>query len=105
MLAWLQKRRQTPRAISPLWEVILVSALDEELDRIDARLRIDVFWKAFLSTRWSYRVGIRAYRSEALRWCKEAIGRRGGEVLLRRGVRGFQVWASGEQASRQKTAR
>jgi zeta-carotene desaturase len=58
MLAWLEKHRQTKRAIRRFWEVILVSALDEDLDRIDARYGIDVFWKAFLSTRAGYRVGI-----------------------------------------------
>src|SRR6202007_3012761 len=46
MLAWLQKHRQTERAIHRFWEVILVSALDEELNRIDAQYGIDVFWKA-----------------------------------------------------------
>src|SRR5437016_4498830 len=32
MLVWLQKHRQTDYAIRRFWEVILVSALDEELD-------------------------------------------------------------------------
>jgi uncharacterized protein with NAD-binding domain and iron-sulfur cluster len=50
MLAWLRKHRQSDCAIRRFWEVILVSALDEELDRIDAQYGIDVFWKAFLST-------------------------------------------------------
>ena len=62
MLAWLQKHRQTDRAIRRFWEVILVSALDEELDRTDAQYGIDVFWKAFLSTRGGYRIGIPAFR-------------------------------------------
>src|ERR1700693_4999527 len=31
MLVWLQRQRQTDRAIRRFWEVILVSALDEEL--------------------------------------------------------------------------
>jgi len=68
MLAWLQKHRQTVRAIRRFWEVILVSALDEELDRIDARYGIDVFWKAFslharrLSRRDSVRTAGRALR-------------------------------------------
>jgi len=92
MLAWLQKHRQTERAIRRFWEVILVSALDEELDRIDARYGIDVFWKAFLSARGGYRLGIpRVPLGELYDGCKEAIARRGGEVLLRAGVRGFQV--------------
>jgi squalene-associated FAD-dependent desaturase len=92
MLAWLQKHRQTERAIRRFWEVILISALDEELDRVDARYGIDVFWKAFLSTRAGYRVGIPCVPlGELYDGCKEAIARRGGEVLLRAGVRGFQA--------------
>ncbi len=92
MLAWLQKHRQTDRAIRRFWEVILVSALDEELDRIDAQYGIDVFWKAFLSTRRGYRIGIpRVPLGNLYDGCKEAITKRGGEVILRAGVRGFLV--------------
>jgi squalene-associated FAD-dependent desaturase len=92
MLAWLRKQRQTDRAIRRFWEVILVSALDEDLDLIDAKYGIDVFWKAFLSTRRGYRVGIpRVPLGELYDGCKEAITRRGGEVLLRAVVRGFCV--------------
>jgi squalene-associated FAD-dependent desaturase len=92
MLAWLQKHRQTDCAIRRFWEVILVSALDEELHRIDAHYGIDVFWKAFLSARGGYRLGIPCVPlGELYDGCKEAITRRGGEVLLRAGVRGFQV--------------
>jgi squalene-associated FAD-dependent desaturase len=92
MLAWLQKHRQTSRAIRRFWEVILVSALDEELDRIDARYGIDVFWKAFLSTRGGYRVGIpRVPLGELYEGCHKALAEQGGEVQLRAGVRGFLV--------------
>ena len=92
MLAWLQKHRQTGRGIRRFWEVILVSALDEELDRIDARYGIDVFWKAFLSTRGGYRVGIpRVPLGELYEGCRKALAHQGGEVQLRSGVRGFLV--------------
>jgi squalene-associated FAD-dependent desaturase len=92
MLEWLQKHRQTPRAIRRFWEVILVSALDEELDRIDARYGIEVFWKAFLSTRGGYRVGIpRVPLGELYEGCRKALAEQGGEVQLRSGVRGFLV--------------
>ena len=92
MLAWLRKHRQTDRAIRRFWEVILVSALDEELDRTDAQYGIDVFWKAFLSTRGGYRIGIpRVPLGDLYDGCKEAITSRGGEVLLRAGVRGFLI--------------
>jgi zeta-carotene desaturase len=92
MLAWLQKHRQTARGIRRFWEVILVSALDEELDRIDARYGIDVFWKAFLSTRSGYRVGIPCVPlGELYEGCRKALAEQGGEVQLRAGVRGFLV--------------
>jgi zeta-carotene desaturase len=90
MLAWLRKHRQTERGIRRFWEVILVSALDEELDRIDARYGIDVFWKAFLSTRGGYRVGIpRVPLGELYEGCRKSLAEQGGEVQLRAGVRGF----------------
>src|ERR1700681_628796 len=92
MLAWLQKHGQTERAIRRFWEVILISALDEELDRIDARYGIDVFWKAFLSTRGGYRVGIPSVPlGELYEGCRKALATQGGEVELRAGVRGFCV--------------
>ena len=92
ILAWLQKHRQTERAIRRFWEVILVSALDEELSRIDAHYGIDVFWKAFLSTRGGYRVGVpRVPLGELYEGCRQALARQGGEVHVRAGVRGFLV--------------
>ena len=45
-------------AIDRFWGVVLVSALNEELDRIDARYGLDVFWKAFLANRDGYRLGV-----------------------------------------------
>src|ERR1700720_4283312 len=44
MLEWLRRRHQTKGAIERFWRVVLVSALDEELDKTDARYGIDVFW-------------------------------------------------------------
>ena len=62
MLDWLHRMRQTPDAIERFWRVVLVSALDEELSRMDARYGIDVFWKAFLGKprRISRRDSVRA---------------------------------------------
>ena len=92
MLAWLEKHRQPKRAIRRFWEVILVSALDEELDHIDARYGIDVFWKAFLSTRSGYRVGIpRVPLGDLYEGCRKSLAAQGGEVQLRAGARGFLV--------------
>jgi squalene-associated FAD-dependent desaturase len=92
MLAWLQRHRQTGAAIGRFWGTILVSALDEELDRIDAQSGIDVFWKAFLSTRGGYRIGVpNVPLGELYEGCRGALARQGGEVALRAGVRGFRL--------------
>src|SRR5712692_8555211 len=98
MLEWLRRRGQTKRAIERFWRVVLVSALDEELDRTDARFGIDVFWKAFLSNRVGYRMGVPAVPLANLYdGCKLEIERRGGEVALRTPVRGLKI-ANGELA-------
>jgi squalene-associated FAD-dependent desaturase len=98
MLEWLRRRGQTKRAIERFWRVVLVSALDEELDRTDARFGVDVFWKAFLSNSSGYRMGVPAVPLANLYdGCKSEIERRGGEVILRAPVRGLKM-ESGELA-------
>jgi squalene-associated FAD-dependent desaturase len=92
MLEWLRRRGQTKRAIERFWRVVLVSALDEELDRTDACFGVDVFWKAFLSNSTGYRMGVPAVPLANLYdGCKSEIERRGGEVLLRATVRGLKI--------------
>jgi zeta-carotene desaturase len=92
MLDWLRKHGQSPNAISRFWGVVLISALDENLDRIDARYGLDVFWKAFLANRTGYRIGVpRVPLGEFYEGSRAAIERRGGEVALRATVRGLRV--------------
>ena len=92
MQEWLRRRGQTQGAIERFWRVVLVSALDEELDRTDARFGVDVFWKAFLSNRTGYRMGVPAVPLANLYdGCKSEIERRGGEVNLRASVRGLKI--------------
>jgi len=92
MLEWLRRRGQTQGAIERFWRVVLVSALDEELDRTDARFGVDVFWKAFLSNRTGYRMGVPAVPLANLYdGCKSEIEGRGGEVNLRASVRGLKI--------------
>ena len=98
MLEWLRRRGQTKRAVERFWRVVLVSALDEELDRTDACFGVDVFWKAFLSNSTGYRMGVPAVPLANLYdGCKSEIERRGGEVILRAPVRGLKM-ESGELA-------
>jgi squalene-associated FAD-dependent desaturase len=92
MLEWLRLRGQTQGAIDRFWRVVLVSALDEELHRTDARFGVDVFWKAFLLHSRGYRMGVPAVPlSQLYDGCKSEIERRGGEVVLRAPIRGLKL--------------
>ncbi len=92
MLDWLQRMKQTRGAIERFWRVVLVSALDEELARTDARYGIEVFWKAFLGSRSGYRVGIPSVPlADLYEGCRAAVESKGGEVRLRAGVREIRV--------------
>src|SRR6202795_4362943 len=92
MLDWLRQMEQTPGAIERYWRVVLVSALDEELARTDARYGIEVFWKAFLGNSTGYRVGIPTVRfADLYEGCRAAIVRQGGEVRLRCGISKIHV--------------
>jgi squalene-associated FAD-dependent desaturase len=60
MLAWLREKRQTPRAIDRFWRQVLVSAVNEDLDRMAAQHGFQVFWLGFLASRNSYEMGVPA---------------------------------------------
>ena len=92
MLEWLRRRKQTRGAIERFWKVVLMSALDEELDRTDARYGIDVFWKGFLSNRAGYRMGVPGVPlAQLYDGCKPELERRGGEVNLRTPLRAIHL--------------
>lgn len=58
MLDWLKEKRQTPRAIGRFWRQILVSAINEELDRMSALHGFQVLWLGFLAAPDSYQMGV-----------------------------------------------
>lgn len=92
MLDWLQRMKQTTGAIERFWRVVLVSALNEELGRLDAHYGIEVFWKAFLANRGGYRIGVPSVPlADLYEGCREAITKRGGDVKLRAGVREIRL--------------
>src|SRR5207244_13017737 len=83
MLDWLKQQRQTPAAIDRFWRTVLVSALNEELDRIDAAYGVAVFWKAFLANRNGFAMGIPSVPlTELYASCGERIARHNGQVHL-----------------------
>jgi squalene-associated FAD-dependent desaturase len=92
MLDWLRAHGQSAAALQRFWSVILVSALNDELDRIDARYGLDVFWKAFLANRAGSLLGLPSVPlSDLYDGCRAAIERRGGEVVLRSTVRALPI--------------
>lgn len=58
MSHWLQRHRQTPQAIARVWQVVLVSALSESLDRITVHDARKVFVDAFLANREGWKLQI-----------------------------------------------
>jgi zeta-carotene desaturase len=60
MLDWLLQKRQTPRAIDRFWRQVLVSAVNEDLERLAAIHGFKVFWLGFLARSDSYEMGIPA---------------------------------------------
>ena len=60
MLDWLLQKRQTPRAIDRFWRQVLVSAINEDLDRMAAVHGFQVFIDGFLAKADSYEMGIPA---------------------------------------------
>lgn len=92
MFEWLQRMQQTPDAIARFWRVVLVSALDEDLERAEARYGIEVFWKTFLANREGSLIGLPSVPlAELYDGCAHSIARQGGEVKLRCGVRDIAV--------------
>lgn len=96
MLEWLRRHGQTEAAIQRFWGVVLVSALDELLDRTDAQYGVDVFWKAFLANRAGYRIGIPSVPlADLYDGCRAAVISRGGEVRFRAPVRRLEIGTEG----------
>jgi zeta-carotene desaturase len=66
MLQWLEEKRQPSRAIERFWRQVLVSAINEELDRMAAAHGFQVFRLGFLARKNSYEMGVPAVPLAAL---------------------------------------
>src|SRR5579883_685903 len=60
MLDWLLQKRQTSRAIDRFWRQVLVSAINEDLERMAAIHGFQVFWLGFLASPDGYEMGVPA---------------------------------------------
>src|SRR3954453_11670723 len=58
MLDWLLQKRQTPHAIDRFWRQVLVSAVNEDLEKMAAIHGFQVFWQAFLARADAYEMGV-----------------------------------------------
>jgi squalene-associated FAD-dependent desaturase len=81
---WLERHGQTPRAVDRFWKVVLVSALNEELERSSVRYGAQVFRESFLKSAAAGRMGVPTVPlTELYNAAGDYIGQRGGEVQLR----------------------
>lgn len=58
MLAWLREKKQPEQAIERFWRQVLVSAINEELERMAASHGLQVFALGFLASSNSYEMGV-----------------------------------------------
>ncbi len=85
-LSWLLRRGQTQRAINRFWMPVLVSALNEDLDRISVRYAAQVFRESFLKSAEAGRMGVPSVPlSQLYGTAAEYIEARGGKVHTRAG--------------------
>jgi squalene-associated FAD-dependent desaturase len=86
-LAWLKRHGQTRNAIRRFWEPVLVSALNDDLDRVSVRYAALVFRDSFLKSAEAGRMGIPAVPlSQLYGTAAGYIEQRGGNVHLRASV-------------------
>lgn len=101
---WLRRHGQTRRAIDRFWRPVLVSALNEDLDRVSVHYAAKVFRESFLLSPEAGRMGIPCIPLSEL--YGHAIGyleSRGSQVSLRASVEsiapaenGWRVTANGQ---------
>ena len=94
-LEWLRRHGQTDVAIERFWKTVLVSALNEELDRVSVAYAAQVFRESFLKSARAGRMGVpSAPLTELYNAAGDYIRARGGEVRLRSSVDSFKASAS-----------
>jgi squalene-associated FAD-dependent desaturase len=96
--AWLERHGQTKQAIDRFWAPVLVSALNDDLDRISMRYAALVFRDSFLKSAEAGRMGLPAVPlSQLYGTAAQYIEERGGKVHLRTAVESFQLKGDGMQ--------
>lgn len=95
-LHWLRRKGQTQAAIDRFWAPVLISSLNEDLDKSSVKYAGLVFRDAFLKSAEAGMMGLpTAPLSELYGVAAEYICARGGEVLLRSGVEALSFGGDG----------
>ncbi len=93
---WLRRHGQTRRAIDRFWKPVLVSALNEDLDRISVHYAAKVFRESFLLSPQAGRMGIPAVPlSQLYGRAIDYLRARNSEVCLRTSITGIAPTGSG----------
>jgi squalene-associated FAD-dependent desaturase len=99
-LAWLRRHGQTERAIDRFWKTILVSALNEDLDRVSVPYAAHVVRESFLKSSAAGKMGVPTVPlTDLYNVAGGYITRRGGEVRFRAGVDSFRAEFEGVRLS------
>jgi squalene-associated FAD-dependent desaturase len=99
-LSWLLRHNQTEAAIERFWKTILISALNEDLDRVAVSYAAQVVRESFLKSAAAGRMGVPTVPlTELYGTAAGFIEARGGKVLLRSGVEGFRAEPGGVKLS------
>ncbi|MCI0353871.1 MAG: hydroxysqualene dehydroxylase HpnE [Acidobacteria bacterium] len=95
-LGWLHDNGQTPGAINRFWKLVLVSALNEDLDRMSVHYAAHVLRESFLKSASAGRMGVPTVPlTELYRAGAGYIEDRGGQVRLRCAVESLCPGANG----------
>ena len=97
-LSWLVRHGQTQKTIDRFWGPVLVSALNEDLDRVSVRYAALVFRESFLKSAEAGRMGVPSVPlSQLYGTAAQYIAARGGKVHLRASVDSVCADADGVQ--------
>jgi squalene-associated FAD-dependent desaturase len=95
-LDWLKRHGQTEQAIDRFWKTILVSALNEDLDKVSVPYAAQVVRESFLKSAAAGRMGIPTVPlTELYSTAGDYIKARAGEIRLRAGVESWRSEISG----------
>jgi len=99
-LDWLKRHGQTKQALERFWKTILVSALNEDLDRVSVPYAAQVVRESFLKSAAAGRVGVPTVPlTELYGAAGDYIRARGGEIRFRAGVESFEMQGSAVQVT------